>query len=141
MGSQNLKEFIKQYHRALVLALGKDIKSTNAKIGSILAEQWAATQNNGGYDFKNSYQQYLQQLGFADTVNVRLTDTTCEVDIKGCALCPGNELLRREKKETMCPILKTTGYALLKATGKKVKINKPQKNGIVGECTLKYELI
>jgi hypothetical protein len=143
MENKNLNEFVKQYHRAVVLALGKDLKTTNAKIGSILAEQWAASQK-GKYDthkFADAYQQYLQQFGFADTINVRYTDTKCEVDIKGCAICPGNELLRREKKETMCPIIKATSYALLRETGKNVKTDKPQKNGVVGECTLKYKLI
>lgn len=140
---ENAKEFIKQYHRAVALALEKNMKTMNAKIGSILADQWFASQSEqyNANNFASTYRQYLQQLGFADTIDLRLTDNTCEVDIKGCAICHGNELLRKEKKEPMCPIMKATSYALHRGTGRNVKTGKPQKNGTVGECVLKYELI
>ncbi|MFQ6056185.1 MAG: hypothetical protein ACE5J9_09940 [Methanosarcinales archaeon] len=137
-------DFFKKYHRAVCLSLGDEIKKVNAKIGSIFANDFLDsldTELEYVEDFANSFERYLTDLNFADTVKVTCTQNDYNIDITGCCICHGNELLRQEKKQTACPILQTANYAMLKSMGKNVKTKGVKKTGVVGECTLQYELM
>ena len=98
--------FFKQYHSTVIKALGEDARKVNAKVGSIFADEWAA--NAGDFkdnsEFAKSFEDYLKnQLEFAKHVKVNCDDKNYTLEIKGCAICHGNEILRKEGMSTAAP--------------------------------------
>ena len=135
--------FFKQYHSTVIKALGEDAKKVNAKVGSIFADDWAA--NAGDFkdnnEFAKSFEDYLKnQLEFAAHVKVNCDDKNYILEIKGCAICHGNEILRKEGMATACPIVQAAKYAAVKKIGRNVITKGVDKPGIVGECVIKFEL-
>jgi len=135
--------FFKQYHSTVIKALGEDAKKVNAKVGSLFADNWAA--NTGDFkdnnEFANSFEDYLKnQLEFAKHVKVNCDEKNYTLDIKGCAICHGNEILRKEGMATACPIVQAAKYAAVKKIGRNVITKGVDKPGIVGECVIKFEL-
>ncbi|MBU4491951.1 MAG: hypothetical protein KKD69_05760 [Euryarchaeota archaeon] len=134
--------FLKQYHAAMIKALGEDAKKINAKVGSIMAYSWADTAGkiNNAAEFAQSFENYLKDvLEFADHVKVNCDDKNYTLDVKGCIICHGNEILRKEGVATACPIVQAAKYAAVKKLGKNLITKGVDKPGIVGECTIKYE--
>ncbi len=135
--------FFKQYHSTVIKALGEDAKKVNAKVGSIMADTWAdkAGEINSNAEFADSFENYLKnQLEFAKQVKVKCDDTNYSLDIKGCAICHGNEILRKEGMATACPIVQAAKYAAVRKIGRNVITKGVEKPGVVGECTIKFEL-
>ncbi len=135
--------FFKQYHSTVIKALGEDAKKVNAKVGSILADNWAdkSGEINSNAEFAESFEDYLKnQLEFAKQVKVECDDKNYSLDIKGCAICHGNEILRKEGVATACPIIQAAKYAAVKKIGRNVITKGVEKPGVVGECTIKFEL-
>jgi hypothetical protein len=135
--------FFKQYHSTVIKALGEDAKKVNAKVGSLFADNWAA--NAGDFkensEFAKSFEDYLKnQLEFAKHVKVNCDDKNYTLEIKGCAICHGNEILRKEGLATACPIVQAAKYAAVKKIGRNVITKGIDKPGIVGECFIKFEL-
>ncbi len=135
--------FIKQYHSAVIKALGEDAKKVNAKVGSIIADNWAdktGTINNNS-EFAESFEDYLKnQLAFADSVKVNCDEKNYTIDIKGCAICHGNEILRKEGLSPACPITQAAKYAAVRKIKRNVITKGVEKPGVVGECSIKFEL-
>lgn len=139
------REFIARYHRALTLSQKEDIDKTNAKMGSILADDWVKAQGKLPItleEFVESYNRYLEEsFRFAEAARVRVTDNKgIELAVKGCHLCFGNELLRKENQKTACPIIRMTANAILRSTGKRVTLKEVKKPGPIGECYIEYEI-
>ncbi|HEY9245333.1 MAG TPA: hypothetical protein VIO11_00655 [Candidatus Methanoperedens sp.] len=135
--------FIKQYHSAVIKALGEDAKKVNAKVGSIIADSWAdrAGPINNNSEFAKSFEDYLKnQLEFADSVKITCNEKDYTLDIKGCVICHGNEILRKEGLSPACPITQAAKYAAVKKIKKNVITKGVDKPGIVGECLIKFEL-
>ncbi|CAG0995648.1 hypothetical protein METP2_02896 [Methanosarcinales archaeon] len=135
--------FFKQYHSTVIKALGEDAKKVNAKVGSIFADNWAdkAGDLKSNDEFAKSFEDYLKKdLEFAKHVKVNCDENNYTLDIKGCAICHGNEILRREGMATACPIVQAAKYAAVKKIGRNVITRGVDKPGIVGECTIKFEL-
>ena len=134
--------FFKQYHSTVIKALGEDAKKVNAKIGSIMADRWI--DNTGKFnsyaEFAQSFEDYLKELQFADYVKVNCDEKNYILDIKGCVICHGNEILRKEGITTACPIIQTAKYAAIKKIERNVITKGVDKPGIVGECTIRLEL-
>jgi len=135
--------FFKQYHSTVIKALGEDAKKVNTKMGSIFADNWADKagnlENNG--EFAQSFENYLKNdLEFAEQVKVKCDENNYTLDIKGCAICHGNEILRKEGMSTACPIVQAAKYAAVKKIRRNVITKGVDKPGIVGECTIKFEL-
>ncbi len=135
--------FFKQYHSTVIKALGDDAKKVNAKVGSIMADDWAdkagTINNNAG--FAKSFENYLKnQLEFAKHVKVDCDDKNYTLEIKGCAICHGNEILRKEGVATACPIMQAAKYAAVRKLGKGVITKGVEKPGPVGECIMRFEL-
>lgn len=134
--------FIKQYHFAVIKALGEDAKKVNAKVGAIIADNWA---NNAGKittdaEFAQSFEDYLKNnLEFATHVKIDCDRKNYSLNIKGCAICHGNELLRKEGMASACPVVQAAKYAALKKLGRNVITKGVDKPGVVGECTIKFE--
>jgi hypothetical protein len=135
--------FFKQYHSTVIKALGEDAKKVNAKVGSIFADNWADNTGklNDNHEFAQSFEDYLKnQLEFAKYVKVNCDERDYSLDIKGCVICHGNEILRREGLATACPIVQAAKYAAVKKLGRNVITKGVDKPGIVGQCTIKLEL-
>jgi hypothetical protein len=135
--------FFKQYHSTVIKALGDDAKKVNAKVGSIMADNWAdkAGALNNNAEFAKSFENYLKnQLEFAKHVKINCDDKNYTLDIKGCAICHGNEMLRKEGVATACPIMQAAKYAAVKKLGKDVITKGVEKPGPVGECIMRFEL-
>ena len=135
--------FFKQYHSTVIKALGDDAKKVNAKVGSIMADNWAdkAGTINNNAEFAKSFENYLKnQLEFAKHVKVDCDDKNYTLDIKGCAICHGNEMLRKEGVATACPIMQAAKYAAVRKLGKDVITKGVEKPGPVGECIMRFEL-
>ncbi len=135
--------FFKQYHSTMIKALGEDAKKVNAKVGSIFADSWA--DNAGTFkdneEFAQSFEDYLKnQLEFAKHVKVNCNEKDYSLNIKGCVICHGNEILRYEGIATACPIVQAAKYAAVKKLGRNVITKGVDKPGTVGECTIKFEL-
>ncbi len=127
----------------MIKALGEDAKKVNAKVGSILAENWAdkAGKINSNDEFAASFESYLEnQLEFAKYVKIHCDDRDYSIDIKGCAICHGNEILRKEGIGTACPIVQAAKYAAVRKIGRNVITKGVDKPGTVGECTIRFEL-
>ena len=135
--------FFKQYHSTVIKALGEDAKKVNAKVGSIFADNWSDNVGDlkSNDEFAESFENYLKnQLEFARHVKVNCDEKNYTLDIKGCAICHGNEILRKEGMATACPIVQAAKYAAVKKIGKNVITKGVDKPGQVGECTIKFEL-
>ncbi len=135
--------FFKQYHSTMIKALGEEAKKVNAKVGSLFADNWADKAGNidNNAEFANSFENYLKNdLEFADEVKVNCDEKNYTLQIKGCAICHGNEILRKQGIPTACPIMQTAKYAAVKKIGRNVITKGVEKPGVVGECTIKFEL-
>ncbi len=134
--------FFKQYHSTVIKALGEDSKKINARMGAIISEKWA--EKSGDFknsdEFARSFENYLKNdLEFAKYVKVNCDEKTYSLDIKGCAICHGNEILRKEGIATACPIVQAAKYAAVKKMGKNVITKGVEKPGVVGECRIMFE--
>ena len=136
------KNFLKEYHSTVVKAAGEHAKKLNTKMSIILANNWV--DHTGEFDnnkeFGDFFESYLRELEFAENVNVDCDEKNYVIDIKGCAICHGNEILRQEGIGTACPIVQTAKYAMVKKMRKNVVIKGIDKPGPVGECVIRFEL-
>lgn len=134
--------FFSQYHSIVIKSLGEDAKKVNAKIGSIIADRWIDnTQKfNSNTEFAQSFENYLKDLEFANYVKINCDEKNYILDIKGCVICHGNEILRKEGISTVCPIIQAAKYAEVKKIGRNAITRGVYKSGIVGECTIRFEL-
>lgn len=136
--------FFKQYHSNIVKALGDDAKKVNAKVGSIMADQWLAKEHGDLTDlqvFEKEFEDYLlNELEFAKEVNISADGKNMDIAIKGCVICHGNEILRQEGLNTACPIVQTSKYAIVKGMNKNVVMKGVDKPGVVGDCVIRFEL-
>lgn len=134
--------FFSQYHSTVIKALGEDAKKVNAKIGSIIADRWIDITGkfNNNVEFAQSFENYLKDLEFANYVKINCDEKNYILNIKGCVICHGNEILRKEGIATACPIIQTAKYAAAKKIGRNIITKGVDKPGIVGECTIRLEL-
>jgi len=112
-------------------------------VGSIFADNWSDNTGDlkSNNEFAQSFENYLKnQLEFARYVKVNCDEKNYTLDIKGCAICHGNEILRKEGMATACPIVQAAKYAAVKKIGKNVITKGVDKPGQVGDCTIKFEL-
>jgi hypothetical protein len=135
--------FFKQYHSTVIKALGEDAKKVNARVGSIFADNWANKAGNlkSNDEFAKSFENYLKnELEFAKHVKINCDEKNYTLNIKGCAICHGNEILRKEGMATACPIVQAAKYAAVKKIGRNVITKGVDKPGTVGDCLIKFEL-
>jgi hypothetical protein len=134
--------FLKEYHSTVVKAAGENAKNLNTKMGIIMANKWVdnTAKFDNNKEFGDFFERYLKELEFAENVNVHCDEQNYTISINGCAICHGNEILRQEGIGTVCPIVQTAKYAMVKKMGRNVVIKGIDKPGPVGECTIRFEL-
>ncbi len=139
----NSDRFIGKYHSAVVKALGKETERVKAKIANVWVRDFLRSypQEGKGFDgFLKDFKEFLERdLGFADEVKITAENEEIIVSVNGCRICAGNEILRSENANTMCPIIHTGLSAIFKATGKSPTfVGAEKETGKVGYCTLRY---
>lgn len=137
------KEFFATYHAVVMEALGKDASKYNARIGILLANHWLKriqTIPANAAEFKEALEAYLSgPFRFSDVAEMTFNgDGTAFLYVKGCDICPGNEILRKNGDEGHCPISQMVKSAIGKSLKKRVELTGSEKPGPVGECYLKY---
>ncbi|MBU1672544.1 MAG: hypothetical protein KKF41_03780 [Actinobacteria bacterium] len=137
-------EFFSRYHKAMVEALGGHAERIKPRIASAWVKEWQEKLDGSienPDEFARAFEGFLSgELGFADTTRVRLDDDLLLIDVGGCSICFGNELLRKEGKQALCPILPTGLTAINRVLGKKATLLGVDKDGTVGDCTIRYRL-
>lgn len=144
--SRNLsKDFFAMYHASVFEALGDEAQKYNVKIGITLANHLLkniAKHPENEEDFKNVIESYFKSaLQFSDIADMKFNkDGSASLYVKGCDICPGNEILRGMGKKGMCPIAHLVKSLMARTLKKNVELTGSEKPGPVGECYLKYKV-
>ncbi|MBF8251421.1 MAG: hypothetical protein HW382_1049 [Deltaproteobacteria bacterium] len=139
------KEFFAEYHAAVFEAVGDDAAKYNAKIGILLASHCMKKLESlpkDSAEFKKAIEAYMSDpFRFSDIAEMTFNDDgTASLYVKGCDICPGNEILREKIGKGYCPISHMVKSAMGRTLKKKVELLGSDKPGPVGECYLKYKL-
>jgi len=139
------KEFFATYHASVFEALGDKAADYNVKIGSILATRWLKKMEDvprNSEDFKKALEAYFtNSFIFSDIAEMTFNDDgTAHLYVKGCDICPGNEILRNGGGKGYCPVSHFVKSAMGRSLKKKVELLGSEKPGPVGECYLKYRI-
>jgi hypothetical protein len=136
--------FLAKYHADLICALPEgEVEKVRIKLGGALLEPFI--ESLGGQPLEHAQvkprlEAYLRdELGMADYVNVTVAGHEVSVEMSGCHLCHGNDLLRRRGKVGCCPFAPGINRALsraLKGGSRLEGVTKP--TGKTGECVIKY---
>jgi hypothetical protein len=142
---KNAEEFMKKYHVAVARANMSQLEKIKPKIASEWINEWM-TEVGGSItdeeEFKVKFEEFLTDgLGFADESKVTITDDELTIDVGGCIICPGNDILKKAGEEALCPITPTGMMAISRVLGKKATLVGVDKEGKpVGWCQIKYKL-
>ncbi len=139
------KEFFAEYHAAVFEALGEDAANHNVKIGTMLATRWLKRVDDvprNDEKFKKAIETYFSNsFIFSDVAKMVFNgDGTAHLYVKGCDICPGNEILRNSGSNGYCPICHMVKSSMGRTLKKKVELTGSEKPGPVGECYLKYRI-
>jgi hypothetical protein len=139
------EEFIKRYHVAVARATKGQLDKIKPRIASEWVNEWMAEVGDSISDeeeFRAKFEEFLTDgLGFADDSKVTLAGDELVIDVGGCAICPGNDILKKAGEEALCPITPTGLMAISRVMGKKATLQGVNKEGKpVGYCQIRYEL-
>lgn len=137
------REFFKKYHRAVVKANAKDVEKLKSKIGSEWAEEFRAKTGTKlqGEEFNRALEDYLNnELRFCDRVKVKGESDKLSIEVAGCHICHGNELLKAEGEPVLCPIVPTGLFSISRVSERKASLQEVRKHGVVGECEICYKV-
>jgi hypothetical protein len=139
------EEFFKKYHVAMARANKGQLDKVKPKVASEWINEWME-EVGGGIDddeeFRARFEEFLiDGLGFADETKVTLEGDELTIDVGGCIICPGNDILKKAGEEALCPITPTGLMAISRVRGKKATLLGVDKEGKpVGFCQIKYKL-
>lgn len=137
------REFFKKYHRAVVKAHSKDLEKFKAKMGSEWANEFRRRTGCKlqGEELKRALEEFLaEELRFCDKVKVKGEEDDLSIEVKGCHICFGNDELKREGEPALCPIVPTGLFSISRVGKRKASLDEVKKNGVVGECEIRYDL-
>jgi len=141
----NPEEFIKKYHVAVARANKGQLDKIKPKIASEWVNEWMAEVGDSITDpaeFRDKFEQFLVEgLGFADKTSVTIDGDELLIDVGGCMICPGNDILKKAGEEALCPVTPTGMMAISRVMGKKATLLGVDKEGKpVGFCEIRYKL-
>lgn len=141
----NPEEFFKKYHVAMARANKANLDKIKPKVASEWVNDWMREVGNSITDpqeFAQKFQEFLTDgLGFADKSTVTVSGDEMVIDIGGCMICPGNDVLKKAGEPALCPITPTGLMAISRVMGKKATLLGVDKEGRpVGFCEIKYKL-
>ncbi|MBI5970204.1 MAG: hypothetical protein HY884_03530 [Deltaproteobacteria bacterium] len=138
------KDFFAAYHSAMFELLAEDAIEYNAKLGILIASRWIKGLKHppsNASEFKDSLGAFFNgQFKFADSAAMTFAaDGTAAVQVEGCAICPGNEILKKSGKSGYCPICHMVKFAAYKTIKMNIELTEIVRPGPVGECRLRYK--
>ncbi|HEY5526524.1 MAG TPA: hypothetical protein VIK02_02980 [Candidatus Anoxymicrobiaceae bacterium] len=139
------EEFFKKYHIAVARANKSQLDKLKPRIASEWVNEWMEQVGGSIADpeeFSVKFQEFLTEgLGFADDSKVSVKGDELTIDVGGCIICPGNDVLKKAGEEALCPITPTGLMAISRVMGKKATLLGVDKEGKpVGYCQIKYKL-
>jgi hypothetical protein len=139
------EEFFKKYHVAVARANRGQLDKLKPRIASEWVNEWMAEVGSSIADedqFAGEFEKFLTEgLGFADDVKVTIEGDMLSIDVGGCIICPGNDVLKKAGDESLCPITPTGLMAISRVMGKKATLQGVDKEGKpVGFCKISYKL-
>jgi hypothetical protein len=142
---KNAEEFMKKYQVAIARATQNQLDKLKPKIASEWINEWMQEVGSGITDpeeFRSSFETFLTEgLQFADDSTVSIEGDELIIDIGGCIICPGNDILKKAGEEALCPITPTGLMAISRVMGKKATLLGVDKEGKpVGYCQIKYNI-
>src|SRR5450756_520224 len=139
---KNAEDFMKKYHVAVARANMSQLDKIKPKIASEWINEWM-TEVGGSItdedEFKAKFEEFLTDgLGFADESKVTIAGDELTIDVGGCIICPGNDILKKAGEEALCPITPTGMMAISRVLGKKatlvlslIHISEPTRLGMI----------
>jgi hypothetical protein len=142
---KNADEFLKRYHVAVARANKGQLDKIKPRIASEWVNEWMAEVGDSISDeeeFRSKFEEFLtDELGFADDSRVSVSGDELVLDIGGCGICAGNDILKKAGDEALCPITPTGLMAISRVMGKKATLEGVDKEGKpVGFCQIRYKL-
>ncbi len=142
---KNADEFLKRYHVAVARANRDQLDKIKPRIASEWVNEWMAEVGDSISDeeeFRSKFEEFLtDELGFADESKVSVSGDELVLDVGGCSICPGNDILKKAGDEALCPITPTGLMAISRVMGKKATLEGVDKEGKpVGFCQIRYRL-
>ena len=137
------REFFNKYHRAVVKANSGEVEKLKSKIGSEWAKEFREKVDGDlqGEEFNQALEDYLvNDLRFCDEAKVNGDGDDLSIDVKGCHICHGNDVLKKEGEPALCPIVPTGLFSISRVGKRKASLDEVRKNGVVGECEICYKL-
>ena len=123
---KNAEEFMKKYHVAVARANMSQLEKVKPKIASEWINEWMAEVGGSITDeaeFRAKFEEFLTDgLGFADEIKVAIAGDELTIDVGGCIICPGNDILKKAGEEALCPITPTGMMAISRVLGKKATL-------------------
>ncbi len=138
------RDLLARYHADLVCALPEEeMEKVRIRLGGNLLQPFIDGLGDTPLtapEVKARLETYLRdELQMADYVNLTAEGNEVAIEIKGCHLCHGNDLLRARGRQGFCPFAPGINRALGRALqgGSRLEgVTKP--SGVTGECVLRY---
>lgn len=139
------EEFFKKYHVAMARANRNNLDKIKPRMAADWIEEWMRQVGDKITDpeeFAAKFELFLTEgLGFADRSTVEITGDEMVIDVGGCMICPGNDILKRAGDDALCPITATGLKAISRVMDRKATLEGVNKEGKqVGYCEIRYRL-
>ncbi len=138
------RSFFAKYHADLICSLPEEeVAKARVKLGGALMQPFIDSLEGQPLDHpqvKPRLEAYLRdELEMADYVGVTVEGKEVSVELKGCHLCHGNDVLRQRGKQGCCPFAPGINRALSRALQGGSRLEGVTKaSGKTGECVIKY---
>lgn len=138
------RDFLAKYHADLICALPEDeVEKVRIRLGGNLLQPFVDSlggQSLTPEELAPRLERYLRdELQMADHAKVEVEGNQLSVEIKGCHLCHGNDLLRARGRQGCCPFAPGVNRALSKTLGASSRLEGVDKSsGRTGECVMRY---
>jgi len=138
------RDFLAKYHADLICALPEgEVEKLRIRLGANLLQPFVESLDGQVLtpeELKPRLERYLRdELQMADHAEVQVQGNLLSVEIKGCHLCYGNDLLRARGRDGCCPFAPGINRAVSKALHAGSRLEGVAKTpGKTGECVMRY---
>lgn len=138
------RDLLARYHADLICALPEEeVEKVRIRVGGNLLQPFVDRLGDTPLtapEVKERLEVYLRdELQMADYVKLTAEGNDVTVEIKGCHLCHGNDLLRARGRQGFCPFAPGINRALSRALQGGSRLEALTKTpGVTGECVLRY---
>lgn len=140
------QELLARYHAELISLLPESEREKyRVKLGAALLQPFIdrfSGQQLTPEQLQPLLEAFLRdELQITDAARVILDGEELHVEISGCHLCHGNELLRGRGGHGFCPYAPGVNRAVSRTLGRGSQLQEVDKSaGVVGQCALRYRI-